>query len=1380
MSVAVQSSRAVLLVLALAGGATSLPAGASGAKSFSPITQLDPSFSSGACGGGDFGASIAYADPWLAVGAARETNAANAVCLFRRDGDTWTGFAVLTATPTQMGAGFGTSVALSGTTLLVGAPREDTTVTDGGAAYVFTFNGAVWSQQARLLPSGSASGSGSNEGDFGTAVAIDGDLAVVGRPYRPSTGSAHVFQRSGGSWTQVEQLLPTQSLSGARFGAAVAVSAGQVLVGAPILERAYLFDQDGATLATLQPQNNNDSDQFGAAVALRNGLALVGAPEGDRRLGKQGVVYAYGPGGQFEARITRLDGNFTGSDFGAAVALAPDAALIGAPNADFNFIPSVEIFNRVGGAWVRGEPLPSMAGNNQSEFGAAVALSDDGDVILAGAPNENRVHVLQELSTTLMLQLPPAAIVGVPYTVTAQVAATRGVPEGTIFVGDGTSGCNAELQAGVAACSFASSSVGAKTIMATYSGAPGFAYSEASAPLDVAAPTLQLLPATLPGATLQAAYSQTFLVQRNDGAMRNHAFTLVSGALPPGMQLAGSGVLSGPPTATGDFAFRVTATDDSTTASGGPFGGSRDYTLTVAKRPQTIDFPELSDRSFYPGAALPLVAGASSGLAVEFASQTPAVCNVVGASAPLQGAGDCILVATQPGNAEFAAATPVLQTIAIGRASQVIHFPSPLGGVNSPQPVGEKITLTAESRTGDNAQVTGLPIVFGVTTPVACRIIEETGVHKVELLTIDPCTVTANQPGNANYLPAGQKSHSINSAQGSQDITFNPPPAQYYAPQGSFTVTASASSGLPVSFLSASPSNCTVDAGANSATVSILAAGSCTIMAQQPGNASFTAASEERVIEIRKAIQSIVIDDPGAQYFAPGRAFEMSGTAFSPAVPGGQPVPSGLPVEFATQGEACFADGGRVITIRTRGICTVVAFQRGDSNYEAVIRSDALYQQPVEVATSTTVTGEAVASTSAAASDASGRYLIYQTAGPEPDVFRLDTFNGEKQRVDVDDSEAPIAGAAMEPSVSADGTLVVFTAPEAGAMKLRGESATERRKRLQQGGFAVLLRNIVTGTSQRLGGGLPSGTGTAPRISPDGSSVVWTGLSDPTQQSAGGQPNVFQRPIARSGPDATLPLPGACVTCKSVDAAGGTLPIDADGPSRNAVVSADGEWIAFETEATNLSGAADPCAASQSRIVLRHVGSGRSRRIDVPPGIGACSSAGSRNPSMDYSGARVAFESDLALEAADTNGQTDAFVSDASGNAVRISQGEAGAQSSQPSFAPQISGDGQTVAFVSAARELDPDVADGGTSQDLHVGTLRGGRVRNLSRLDAERSGQVASRNVRRPTLNYAGNKLMYDSSGGNLATAAPLEELRVFQQANPVNPDRIFGAGFD
>ena len=152
----------------------------------------------------------------------------------------------------------------------------------------------------------------------------------------------------------------------------------------------------------------------------------------------------------------------------------------------------------------------------------------------------------------------------------------------------------------------------------------------------------------------------------------------------------------------------------------------------------------------------------------------------------------------------------------------------------------------------------------------------------------------------------------------------------------------------------------------------------------------------------------------------------------------------------------------------------------------------------------------------------------------------------------------------------------------------------------------------------------------------------------------------------------------------------------------------------------------------------------------------------------------------MALEAADTNGQTDAFVSDASGNAVRISQGEAGAQSSQPSFAPQISGDGQTVAFVSAARELDPDVADGGTSQDLHVGTLRGGRVRNLSRLDAERSGQVASRNVRRPTLNYAGNKLMYDSSGGNLATAAPLEELRVFQQANPVNPDRIFGAGFD
>lgn len=95
--------------------------------------------------------------------------------------------------------------------------------------------------------------------------------------------------------------------------------------------------------------------------------------------------------------------------------------------------------------------------------------------------------------------------------------------------------------------------------------------------LTIAAATIAVAPATLPGATRNIAYSQTLTAS---GGTAPYTFTVTGGALPTGLTLASSGTLSGTPTTAGSFTFTATATDAST--GSGPYTGSRSYTVTVA------------------------------------------------------------------------------------------------------------------------------------------------------------------------------------------------------------------------------------------------------------------------------------------------------------------------------------------------------------------------------------------------------------------------------------------------------------------------------------------------------------------------------------------------------------------------------------------------------------------------------------------------------------------------------------------------------------------------------------------------------------------------------------------------------------------------------
>ncbi|MBI4579220.1 MAG: FG-GAP repeat protein, partial [Planctomycetes bacterium] len=118
---------------------------------------------------------------------------------------------------------FGWSVSLEGNDALVGAPYQDAAAPDGGAVYVYHFDGASWAQTAKLTASDAA-----QEDFFGWSVSLHGDYAVIGAFMKNGagthSGAAYVFRRSGTGWTQLAKLTAPDAAAGDSFGQSVRLS----------------------------------------------------------------------------------------------------------------------------------------------------------------------------------------------------------------------------------------------------------------------------------------------------------------------------------------------------------------------------------------------------------------------------------------------------------------------------------------------------------------------------------------------------------------------------------------------------------------------------------------------------------------------------------------------------------------------------------------------------------------------------------------------------------------------------------------------------------------------------------------------------------------------------------------------------------------------------------------------------------------------------------------------------------------------------------------------------------------------------------------------------------------------------------------------------
>lgn len=291
--------------------------------------------------GDRMGAALAVGDGVVLVGARladlKNKENAGAVYAFSKRLGMWMQTSKLTAKDSTAGAWFGESIAVDGGTAVIGAPSH---LSNRGAAYVFTRKGASWQQAERLLATGGAPGD-----RFGEAVDVKGNTALVGAPQRGGKGAAYLFGFNGTVWSQTQMLSAGDGAAADFFGEAVGLASDCAVIGAPgrssSTGAAYLFTKSGSSWSQAQVLTADDAaagDFFGMTLAQYGKLALIGAPGADiGGTANRGAAYLFGPetGATWvrQTKLTAPDG-VANDWFGGAVALHLTTAVIGAHQAD--------------------------------------------------------------------------------------------------------------------------------------------------------------------------------------------------------------------------------------------------------------------------------------------------------------------------------------------------------------------------------------------------------------------------------------------------------------------------------------------------------------------------------------------------------------------------------------------------------------------------------------------------------------------------------------------------------------------------------------------------------------------------------------------------------------------------------------------------------------------------------------------------------------------------------------------------------------------------------------------------------------------------------------------------------------------------------------
>ncbi len=350
-----------------------------------------------------FGSAAALNGSTALIGADGDNSFQGAAYLFTKSNGSWSEGQKLTASDGLPGDEFGYRVVLADNTLLVGAFTATVGgVVSQGAAYVFTQSDGTWSESQKLTAS-----DGALFDNFGASVALDGSTLVVGANGatvggNAAQGAVYVFTESNGTWTQTQKLTANDGAAYDNFGLSVALKGSTVLIGSPRAAiggnagqgALYVFTESNGTWSQTQKLTASDgagNDSFGESVALDASMALIGAYNATiNGHSFQGAAYTFtesnGTWSQTQ-KLTASDGT-ANANFGNTVALNGSTALIGADGSTVGsntYQGKAYLFTESGGSWSQSDTFIASDGAVDDYFGAALAW--DGATALISTPH---------------------------------------------------------------------------------------------------------------------------------------------------------------------------------------------------------------------------------------------------------------------------------------------------------------------------------------------------------------------------------------------------------------------------------------------------------------------------------------------------------------------------------------------------------------------------------------------------------------------------------------------------------------------------------------------------------------------------------------------------------------------------------------------------------------------------------------------------------------------------------------------------------------------------------------------------------------------------------------------------------------------------------
>lgn len=352
--------------------------------------------------------------------------------VYRRSGSSWLYETMLLQLDPAVADQFGSSVAISGDLIAVGAQWDDDHGLDSGSVHIFRYDGSAWVREGKISPD-----DGETADQFGFAVsalsgAVTGgdDLILVGAltddDMGPDSGSAYVFRRTGGVWVQDAKFTPADLHTQDRMGASVSLAAGPggiyALVTAWLQDdasrgldsgAAYVYRREATGWVAdgkLTAPDGVAFDWFGISGAIASGaagdVAVVGAQYRDDAGVDSGAAYVFRRHAgvwAFEAKLI-ADTVSAGDNFGRSVAIAgrgaagvaaTDVIAIGSRYADdgaVNNVGCVTVFRRHGTEWKQEATLRPGDPTTDKEVGTSTAMSFDATGrlrVLSGAPRDS-------------------------------------------------------------------------------------------------------------------------------------------------------------------------------------------------------------------------------------------------------------------------------------------------------------------------------------------------------------------------------------------------------------------------------------------------------------------------------------------------------------------------------------------------------------------------------------------------------------------------------------------------------------------------------------------------------------------------------------------------------------------------------------------------------------------------------------------------------------------------------------------------------------------------------------------------------------------------------------------------------------------------------